>query len=136
MDSAQQREWIEECDRAMMDNIPIKIDTTDDDVDPFCSDQQPRGGVNNGFLTTPQHHFLLMLVRMRSIILQDAAAYMAIFNTRRAKGSLPPGATLESMNPVLNRDVFKTKAFMDFQQCVENSIQRVEVPPPASLAPD
>lgn len=60
MDSAQQHEWIEECDRAMMDNIPIKIDTTDDDVDPFCSDQQPRGGMNNGFLTTPQHHFLLM----------------------------------------------------------------------------
>ncbi|KFH61717.1 hypothetical protein MVEG_12446, partial [Podila verticillata NRRL 6337] len=135
-DSAQQQQWIKECNEAMMDKTPTKVEVTDDDVDPYCSDQQARGGSDNGFLSTPQHHFLLMLVRMRRIILQDAAAYITYFESRKARGSLPSGATMESLNPILNQEIFKTQVFLDFQQQVAKAIQCVEAPLPLTMDPE
>ena len=130
-DWERRQQWVKECTRVMMDQSPTN------DEEPFINNcQHSSGGRASGSLSTPQHQFLLMLVRMRSILLQDAAAYIALFNIAKGNGRPHPEAGFESVNPVLKRDVFKSEAFIAFQRRVEEAITRPEEPLPKGWTPE
>lgn len=118
------QQWIDICNTVMVDQSPA----ADMDEKPYLN--------NQGFVLTARHDFLLMLVRMRSIILQDAAAYIALFNIAKGNGRVPPEAGFESENPILNRDLFKSEVFITFQKRVEEAITKPEEPLPVMLAPE
>ncbi|KAG0285137.1 hypothetical protein BGZ98_005636, partial [Dissophora globulifera] len=112
------RLWVERCQKAMED---VDDNREEDlrEVSAFGGTEGATRGVKSNSQYATQTNFLLMLVRMGRIILQDAAAYDHI----------------KQVGPILQDPLFASEEIKAFQNEVQTALRRDDMPMPADLAP-
>ena len=112
----EHKRWVEECMDAMIDKSVNRAEDLSD-VEPQEGTEAKTRGDDNRYQKRAQRPFLLMLVACRRVILQDAAAYIALYNAKK-RTNPDMTATLLDHNPVLARKVFSSEGFIAFQKDV------------------
>src|SRR5690349_17697373 len=126
--SFENEQWRRECDLEMQEFDPNNNDNLDD-VEPYAFEPNPKlSKVNKATALarrSNKKHVLRLMLRLRRVLLQDAAEYLHRY----------PDITL---SPLLEKypEVFEGPMFEAFKEDVTKSLKRLETDVPTDLPPN